>query len=691
MLAQARREAEPGDLALQLSLETPLINSLGAIVPASRGPGSDHALLAMIDQELEAFRLRVDESLRPIGFSLRDLALQLVAAEALRNDGTVRKAQDNRLEKPTPGTEELFPPPPWWSLAAPISPEELTPPSRRPLDLLTGPQFTIDPPPLPTPSADTLFVQAEHAARVEASLPSRRPEPIPPTGRLADVYSANPAVPPGPGRILAPLPADDTPALAAARDEVRFTGLRGDFEADTQRATPEAGKAKTLRSRRMFRNATGLAPFFLFATAAAAYFFADSLGVGVARDKLRLVVVRHIDAAGKTFEDAYHAADQEVADLLEITTAWDVEIRSTDRGPKPDEQATTDADSRSRPTATPSSMVAPELNKSAKSVGTRPKSEPLSTQPLKTVRKIVKIERIAPILPPQRATINEQSVVPGLPLVPSVDRPAEQMVVGIVELRRRARVGDARAQHELAGRFIQGHGVEKNFREGADWFREAAIQGVANAQYNLGVLYERGLGVTKDDVRALLWYQNAAEQSHPLAQYNLGNFYLLGRGIPLSYTEAGRWFKAASDQGIAKATYNLGVLIEDGLGVPPDLPKALSLYEKAAASGLQKAASRLAVLRDPGAKELKPATFANTAGTQTRGPTTVSTVAGIQVILQRQGMYFGRLDGIVSPGTGTAIRVYQQLHAMPINGIPSKLLLDYMKNVESTGAKPVGG
>jgi len=285
-------------------------------------------------------------------------------------------------------------------------------------------------------------------------------------------------------------------------------------------------------------------------------------------------------------------------------------------------------------------------------------------------------------------------VVAGLPASPSVDRRvhagrADQEFVGISELRRRARVGDASARHELARRLIQGDGVEQNFSEGADWFREAAIQGVANAQYNLGVLYEQGLGVTRNDVRALLWYHSAAEQSHPLAQYNLGNFYLRGRGIPRSYAEAVRWFKAASDQGVAEATYNLGVLAEDGLGVPPDLVKALSLYEKAAASGHHDSASRLAVLRDPGGKELKPATFANTADTQARGPTIGSTVADIQATLQRQGIYVGRTDGIAGPGTRAAIRDYQQLHALPITGIPSEFLLDYMKISDSAGANPI--
>ena len=246
-------------------------------------------------------------------------------------------------------------------------------------------------------------------------------------------------------------------------------------------------------------------------------------------------------------------------------------------------------------------------------------------------------------------------------------------------LETRARAGDASAQHELARHLIEGDGVEQDFAAASNWLREAAIQGVANAQYNLGVLYERGLGVTKDDVRALLWYHSAAEQSHPLAQYNLGNFYLQGRGIPLSYAEAVHWFKAASDQGIAKATYNLAVLTEDGLSMPADRKRAIELYEKAAAAGDPSAAARLAALRNPTAKKAKPATFADTANTQAEGATMGNTVSDIQAVLLQDGLYTGRVDGIAGPKTRTAIRAYQREHDMPVTGIPSESLLDYMR------------
>lgn len=722
ILAQARREVDPEGLTFGPSVETPLIDGLEAIEPTSRGPSGDLALLVMIDQELEASRHRVDDSLRPIGFALRNLALQLVAAEFLRNDGTVRKAPDSWLEQSDPGTEALFPPPPSGSLAPLINPEELTPPSRRSSDRPADRQVSTNPPasaipaspvdqsqtisdieepPLHRPSRDTLFKQAELPAPVQASFPPRRPEPIPPTGPLGDIDAANLAAPPGPGPISAPLPAtavdpgrlsgavEDPLGLDPPPDKVRFAGLRGGFELDPHCAPAEARKATTLQSMPMFRIVVGLAPVLLFAIAAVAYFSADSLGIGLARDNFRSVAAQHIYAAGKTIGDAYHAADQKVADLLKTTTARDVEAPSMDPGPKQHDQASTDADSVASAKPAPSIMVAPKPNESAQSAGKRPKPKALRTPTPKTART----ERAAPISPVHRANSDERTVVSGLPAAPSVDRHAraDQEADGISELRRRAQAGDASARHELARRLIQGDGVEQNFSEGADWFREAAIQGVANAQYNLGVLYERGLGVMRNDVRALLWYHSAAEQSHPLAQYNLGNFYLQGRGIPLSYAEAARWFKAASDQGVAKATYNLGVLTEDGLGVPPDLTKALGLYEKAAASGHQDSASRLAVLRNPGGKELKPAAFANTADTQARGATIGSTVADIQAILQRQGIYVGRIDGIAGPGTRTAIRAFQQLHALPVTGIPSEFLLDYMKISEGTGAKPAAG
>ncbi|MDG2284567.1 MAG: SEL1-like repeat protein [Alphaproteobacteria bacterium] len=249
----------------------------------------------------------------------------------------------------------------------------------------------------------------------------------------------------------------------------------------------------------------------------------------------------------------------------------------------------------------------------------------------------------------------------------------------IKALQQQARAGDATAQYELARRLIEGDGIEQDFGDGSDWFREAAIQGMANAQYNLGVLYERGLGVTKDDVRALLWYHSAAEQSHPLAQYNLGIFYLQGRGIPLSYAEAVRWFRAASDQGVAKATYNLAVLTEDGLGVRPDKSKAMELYEKGASAGHHEASNRLTLLRDPNTGKTKPGTFEDTANTQGEGGSTGTTVADIQAVLRRDGIYSGRIDGVAGPKTRTAIQEYQRRNALPITGIPSILLLDYMK------------
>jgi len=252
-----------------------------------------------------------------------------------------------------------------------------------------------------------------------------------------------------------------------------------------------------------------------------------------------------------------------------------------------------------------------------------------------------------------------------------------------------ARAGDPRSQLELARRYIQGDGIEQNYAEGSEWFREAAIQGVASAQYNLAVLYERGLGVTKDDVRAFLWYHSAAEQSHPLAQYNLGNFYLQGRGIPLSYGEAVRWFRAASRQGVSKATYNLAVLTEDGLGVPPDKNKALALYKQAADAGHHEAESRLALLRSSTGVKAKPATFAETANTQTDELSTGTTVAAIQAVLRGAGVYDGRIDGIAGPKTRTAIREYQKRQDLPITGIPSENLLNHMKAAGES--KPLSG
>ena len=85
------------------------------------------------------------------------------------------------------------------------------------------------------------------------------------------------------------------------------------------------------------------------------------------------------------------------------------------------------------------------------------------------------------------------------------------------EMKPLAEQGDAKAQNYLGQMYIRGHGVPKNHREAARWFRKAAEQGEADARHNLGLMYYTGRGVPKNYKLAYMWYSLAAAQGHNAA------------------------------------------------------------------------------------------------------------------------------------------------------------------------------
>jgi TPR repeat protein len=746
--------------------------SLDAPFVPAQDPIHHKALLDLVDGELAASHARLDQSLRPLGFALKDLALKLVAAESLSRGRTAgptsqrpeigSRPDSNETSGAHPQDTKTWPEPPKDSLAPPMERMDFQP--------VEGP---VAPPP-PTGDLGTIITSVQpgpaNLNRLDAgTIPMAthsldldgnpaRPSPIPPTGNLGLVHPATMPSPPienaglphaapdaelyaGPqGAVSTPAPLPELGSSAETSEnetpDVRFTGLQDAFESDPDLPVVEARAASSRTTIRFLRIAAGLLPFLILASVGSAYFLADQLGFGAQRDRVTNTISNHVRGSEKTIVDAYQAAVEQVRHVAAANSGSTVDLAETKLGQSPTPNLAPP------PNAHPAIVLTPKIEPGAsnkKTATTRaptpprnstkisndktpsvaasrlPSDDPpvahlgyqnaenhlkseeepaLPATPKNSVKHALPIPDKAVTTASSGGKLKQRENLALLPKAPALNRPStnnESFTTknSIKVLRQQARAGDAVAQHELARRLIEGDGIKQDFGDGSDWFREAAIQGMANAQYNLGVLYERGLGVTKDDVRALLWYHSAAEQSHPLAQYNLGIFYLQGRGIPLSYAEAVRWFRAASDQGVAKATYNLAVLTEDGLGVRPDKNKAMGLYEKAASRGHHEALNRLTLLRDPNVGETKPATFEETANTQGEGGSTGTTVADIQAVLRRDGIYAGRIDGVAGPKTRTAIREYQRRNALPITGIPSILLLDYMKT--SKTKVPPGG
>lgn len=244
------------------------------------------------------------------------------------------------------------------------------------------------------------------------------------------------------------------------------------------------------------------------------------------------------------------------------------------------------------------------------------------------------------------------------------------------DLRRDAENGDAMAQHDLALAYLNGRGVTQNYQTAAEWFEKAAAAGLERAQFNLAVLYENALGVPEDLERAFTLYSAAAEQGFGPAQHNLGVAYAQGRGTSRDYQSAALWFRRAAVQGIASAQYNLGMIYEKGLAGAPDEQTAYGWYRLAAASGSEAAVARLAAIEGRIAappEETKP-------GPRAAKPTAAE-IAEIQRLLALLSFSPGAADGKPGKATREAIRHYQQVAGLPVNGEPSQALLTHLRQV----------
>jgi hypothetical protein len=61
-----------------------------------------------------------------------------------------------------------------------------------------------------------------------------------------------------------------------------------------------------------------------------------------------------------------------------------------------------------------------------------------------------------------------------------------------------------------------------------------------------------------------------------------------------------------------------------------------------------------------------------------RGYTDDATIAAVQRRLARGGYYHGAIDGVIGPGTRTAIRAFEQNNGLPVDGVIDRDLLRTM-------------
>jgi TPR repeat protein len=168
-----------------------------------------------------------------------------------------------------------------------------------------------------------------------------------------------------------------------------------------------------------------------------------------------------------------------------------------------------------------------------------------------------------------------QSDYPARESAVSEQTPSSEDLAWII---RRAKIGDAEAQYELAKSHMSGNGVRKSSRRAFDWCLRAAHQKQdPGAMYDVAEMYRLGNGTAKDWAEAFKWYEATANWGHhPEAANRVGIMYRDGQGVSRDLEMARDWFLSAATNGSRDALFNLGMMCAAGEGGPQDYREAIS-------------------------------------------------------------------------------------------------------------------
>jgi peptidoglycan hydrolase-like protein with peptidoglycan-binding domain len=122
------------------------------------------------------------------------------------------------------------------------------------------------------------------------------------------------------------------------------------------------------------------------------------------------------------------------------------------------------------------------------------------------------------------------------------------------------------------------------------------------------------------------------------------------------------------------------MIYERGLAGPPDEQTAYGWYRQAAANGSEAAVARLAAIEGRIAMPTPTAPAKDRPAARAAKPSAVD-VAEIQRLLGQLAFKPGPADGKPGKATREAIRQYQQVAGLPVNGEPSQALLTHLRQV----------
>ncbi|MBJ9984273.1 sel1 repeat family protein [Acinetobacter sp. S40] len=118
--------------------------------------------------------------------------------------------------------------------------------------------------------------------------------------------------------------------------------------------------------------------------------------------------------------------------------------------------------------------------------------------------------------------------------------------MGVNDLMKAAKAGQAGAQFYLGSHYQYGKDVAKDEKQAFAWFKAAADQGLSPAQLNVGRMYADGVGVSKNEAMARKYFEKAASNGDNRASYNLA----MMEEQKKNYQGAYQWYELSTRDGM---------------------------------------------------------------------------------------------------------------------------------------------
>ena len=157
-----------------------------------------------------------------------------------------------------------------------------------------------------------------------------------------------------------------------------------------------------------------------------------------------------------------------------------------------------------------------------------------------------------------------------------------------------AKQGYAKAQLNLSNIYEK----VDNFRKSVEWLEKACEQDDhKEGCFNVAIRYHQGEGVEKNIEKAIYWYNKAIELGEPASVGNLGTLYSTDSEFK-DYNKAAECFEKLLEIDEVTACLNLGIIYsKEKLN---DIPKSLYYYKKGSELGCKKCNFNLGITYEKG-------------------------------------------------------------------------------------------